>query len=85
VVSVPYGQGPRPEVTLIVGGPHGRQVVGKQFRPGRGVVLSTLFRNSSERRRITLIVTSGNVSGVPYRVEYSAVGRGGRLPGWVAF
>jgi hypothetical protein len=85
VVSVPYGHGPRPEVTLVVGGPHGRRIVGKRFRPGRGVVLSTLFRNPSERRRIVLIVTSGALNGVPYRVEYAAVGRSGRLPGWVAF
>ncbi len=85
VVSVPYGKGPRPNVALVVGGPHGRAIVAKRFRPGRGVVLSTLFRNSSERRRVTLIVTSGTVSGVPYRVEYAAVGRDGKLPGWVAF
>jgi hypothetical protein len=85
VVSVPYGSGPRPTVTLLVGGPHGRQIVARSFRPGRGVVLSTLFRNPSERRRITLIVTSGNLNGVPYRVDYAAVGRSGRLPGWIAF
>jgi hypothetical protein len=85
VVSVPYGHGPRPEVTLVVGGPHGRQIFGKRFRPGRGVVLSTLFRNASERRRVVLVVTSGNLNGVPYQVEYAAVGRSGRLPGWVAF
>jgi hypothetical protein len=85
VVSVPYGQGPRPNVALVVGGPHGREIVAKRFRPGRGVVLSTLFRNSSERRRVTLIVTSGTVKGIPYRVEYAAVGRDGKLPGWVAF
>ena len=85
VVSVPYGNGPRPEVTLVVGGPDGRQIVGKRFRPGRGMVLSTLFRNAGERRRVVLIVTSGSLNGVAYRVEYAAVGRGGRLPGWVAF
>jgi hypothetical protein len=85
VVSVPYGHGPRPNVALVVGGPHGRAIVAKRFRPGRGVVLSTLFRNSSERRRVTLIVTSGTVKGVRYRVEYAAVGRDGKLPGWVAF
>jgi hypothetical protein len=85
VVSVPYGRGPRPNVALVVGGPHGRDIVAKRFRPGRGVVLSTLFRNPSERRRVTLIVTSGTVTGVPYGVEYMAVGRDGKLPGWVAF
>ena len=85
VVSVPYGKGPRPQITLVVGGPHGREIVAKRFRPGRGVVLSTLFRNSSERRHVTLIVTSGTVKGVPYRVEYAAVGREGKLPGWIAF
>ena len=85
VVSVPYGHGPRPEAMLVVGGAHGRQIVGKRFRPGRGLVLSTLFRNPGERRRIILIVTSGSLNGVAYRVEYAAVGRRGRLPGWVAF
>jgi hypothetical protein len=85
VVSVPYAKGPHPQIALVVGGPHGREIVAKRFRPGRGVVLSTLFRNSSEGRRITLIVTSGTVKGVPYRVEYAAVGRDGKLPGWVAF
>jgi hypothetical protein len=85
IVSVPYGNGPRPEATLVVGGPHGRQIVGRRFRPGRGMVLSTLFRNSNERRHVVLIVTSGDLNGVPYRVEYAAVGPGGRLPGWVAF
>jgi hypothetical protein len=49
------------------------------------VVLSTLFRNESERRRVVLIVTSGSLNGVPYRVEYAAVSRGGRLPGWISF
>jgi hypothetical protein len=49
------------------------------------MVLSTLFRNAGERRRVVLIVTSGSLNGVAYRVEYAAVGRGGRLPGWVAF
>ncbi|HEX6679263.1 MAG TPA: hypothetical protein VF063_01325 [Gaiellaceae bacterium] len=85
IVSVPYGQGPPPNVALVVGGPHGREIVAKRFRPGRGVVLSTLFRNPSERRRVTLIVTLGTVKGASYRVEYAAVGRHGKLPGWVAF
>jgi hypothetical protein len=35
VVAVPYGVGPRPVVTLVVGGPKGRRVTGKWFRPGR--------------------------------------------------
>jgi hypothetical protein len=51
VVAVPFGQGPAPSVTMIVGGPKGRRVVAKQSRPGRGVVLSTLFRNAAERKR----------------------------------
>jgi len=85
VVSVPYGRGPRPNVALVVGGPHGREIIAKRFRPGRGVVISTLFRNAGERRRVTLIVTSGTVTGVPYRVQYAAVGPDGKLPGWIAF
>jgi hypothetical protein len=85
VISVPYAGGPKPEVTLVVGGPKGRPVVGKRFRPGRGMILSTLFRNARERRRIVLIVTSGRLDGVKYQVGYAAVGPRGRLPGWIAF
>jgi hypothetical protein len=50
-----------------------------------GVILSTLFRRAGERKRITLIVTSGHLNGVDYQVGYAAVGRGGKLPGWIAF
>lgn len=85
VVAVPYGGGPRPQVTLVVGGPKGRQVAGKRFRPGQGVILSTLFRNARERRRIVLIVTSGRANGVRYAVQYAAVGTRTRLPSWIAF
>jgi hypothetical protein len=85
VVSVPYGKGPRPHATLVVGGPHGRQIVAKQSRSRRGFVLSTLFRNRGERRKIVLIVTSGSLNGVLYQVHYAAVGAHGRLPGWIAY
>jgi hypothetical protein len=85
VVAVPFGDGPRPHITLVVGGPKGRRVVGARFRPGRGVILSTTFRSAAERRRIVLIVTSGHLEGVRYQVGYAAVGRGGKLPGWIAF
>jgi hypothetical protein len=85
VIAVPYGDGPRPQVTLIVGGPKGRRVRGKQFRPGKGLIISTLFRNRAERTRIILIVTSGRLNGVRYQVGYAAVGRRGKLPGWIAF
>jgi hypothetical protein len=70
---------------LVVGGPNGRRVVGKQFRPGQGVILSTLFRSARERKRILLIVTSGHLNGVRYQVGYAAVGRRGKLPAWIAF
>jgi len=59
--------------------------VGKQVRPGKGVLLSTTFRNAAERRRIVLVVTSGHFQGVDYQLGYAAVGRHGRLPGWIAF
>ena len=85
VVAVPYGEGPKPRVTLVVGGPRGRRVVEERFRPGKGVIMSTLFRNAAERKRIVLIVTSGRFDGVHYQVGYAAVGLRGRLPGWIAF
>jgi len=49
------------------------------------VILSTLFRSASERKRIVLIVTSGHLNGVTYQVGYAAVGPRGKLPGWIAF
>jgi hypothetical protein len=85
VIAVPHGNGPRPRVVLVVGGQRGRRVVGKRFRPGQGVILSTLFRSANERKRIVLIVTSGHLNGVAYQVGYAAVGRRGKLPGWIAF
>jgi hypothetical protein len=85
VIAVPYGDGPRPQVTLVVGGPKGRRVTGKRLRPGQGMILSTMFRNAAERKRITLIVTSGHLKGVAYQVGYAAVGRRGKLPAWIAF
>lgn len=85
VVAVPYGNGPAPSVTMVVGGPKGRRVVGKRVRPGKGVLLSTTFRNSAERRNVVLIVTSGHLDGVEYQLGYAAVGPHGRLPGWIAF
>ena len=85
VIAVPYADGPRPQVTLVVGGPKGRQVAGKRLRPGQGMILSTMFRNTAERKRIMLIVTSGHLKGVVYQVGYAAVGRRGKLPAWIAF
>jgi hypothetical protein len=85
VIAVPYGDGPRPQVMLVVGGPKGRRVTGKRFRPGQGMILSTMFRNAAERKRIMLIVTSGHLNGVAYQVGYAAVGRRGKLPAWIAF
>jgi hypothetical protein len=85
VVAVPYGHGPSPSVTMVVGGPKGRRVVGKRVRPGKGVLLSTIFRNPAERKNVLLIVTSGHLDGVRYQLGYAAVGPHGRLPGWIAF
>ena len=85
VVAVPFAHGPAPSVTMIVGGPKGRRVVGKHVRPGKGVLLSTVFRSPAERRRIVLVVTSGYLHGVEYQLGYAAVGPHGRLPGWIAF
>ncbi len=85
VVAVPFANGPAPSVTLIVGGPKGRRVVAKRVRPGKGVLLSTMFRSPAERRRIVLVVTSGHLHGVEYQLGYAAVGPHGRLPAWIAF
>jgi len=85
VIAVPHGDGPRPQVALVVGGPKGRRVVGKRFRPGQGVILSTLFHTAAERKNVVLIVTSGHLNGVAYQVGYASVGRRGKLPGWIAF
>jgi hypothetical protein len=70
---------------MIVGGPKGRRIVGKHVRPGKGFVVSTMFRNTRERRHILLVVTSGHLNGVEYQLGYEAVGPHGRLPGWIAF
>ncbi|MDX6506448.1 MAG: hypothetical protein QOG06_1092 [Gaiellaceae bacterium] len=85
IIAVPYGKGPSPSVTMVVGGPKGRRVTGKRVRPGKGVVLSTAFRNTAERRSIVLIVSSGHLNGVRYQLGYAAVGAHGRLPGWIVF
>lgn len=85
VIAVPYGGGPTPQVALVVGGPHGRRITGKQLRPGQGVILSTLFRNTRERKHIVLILTSGHFDGVQYQLGYAGVAPGRRLPAWIAF
>ena len=85
VVAVPFAHGPAPSVTMVVGGPKGRRVIGKHVRPGKGFLLSTVFRNAAERRRIVLVVTSGHLNGVQYQLGYAAVGANGRLPTWIAF
>jgi hypothetical protein len=85
VVSVPYGAGPRVSVTLLLGGPKGRVLKANPYRPGKGFMVSALFRNAVERRRIVLVVTSGSSDGTAYKVHTVAVGRDGHLPGWVAF
>ena len=85
VVAIPYGNGPAPSVTMIVGGPKGRRVVGKRVRPGKGVLLATTFRNAAERKHVLVVVTSGHLEGVQYQLGYAAVGPHGHLPGWIAF
>jgi hypothetical protein len=85
VVAVPYGHAASPTVTLVVGGPKGRRVVGRRLRPGKGVLLATTFRSAAERRHVVLIVTSGHLDGVRYQLGYAAVGPHGKLPGWIAF
>lgn len=85
VVAVPYGAGPRPDMTLVVGGPKGRRITGKRFRPGRGVIFSTVFRNARERKRVVLVLTSGHPGAVLYQLGYASVPPGGKLPTWIAF
>ena len=69
----------------MVGGPKGRRVVGKPFRPGQGTIVSTVFRNASERRSVVLILTGGRANGARYRIQYVAVRQHAKLPGWVVF
>ena len=85
VVSVPSGRGPAPEVSLVVGGPKGRRVVGKPFRPGQGTILATTFQSDRERRNVVLIVTGGRANGALYAVQYVALGEHAKLPTWVVF
>ena len=85
VVSVPYGGGPKLSVTLLLGGPRGRAVKAKPYRPGRGFIVSAVFRKPVERQRIVLVVTSGSADGTAYQVQSVAVGPNRHLPGWVAF
>ncbi len=84
IVSVPSAKGPAPEVSLVVGGPKGRRVVGKPFRPGQGTIVSTIFRNARERKNIVLVVTSGRVDAALYKVQFVALERRATLPVWVA-
>jgi hypothetical protein len=60
-------------------------VEAKPYRPGRGFIVSAIFRRPVERRRVVLVVTSGSADGTAYQVDYVAVGPKGHLPGWVAF
>ena len=85
VVSVPSGRGPAPEISLVVGGPKGRRVVGKPFRPGQGTIVSTIFRTAKERRSVVLIITGARANGAIYQVQYVAVGEHEKLPAWVVF
>ena len=85
VVSVPYGGGPKVSVTLLLGGPAGRAVKAKPYRPGQGFIVSAVFRKAAERRRVVLVVTSGSANGTAYQVKSVAIGPNGHLPGWVAF
>jgi hypothetical protein len=85
VVAVPYGTGPQPDATLVVGGPKGRRIVGKRLKPGRGVIFSTVFRNAKERKHVVLVLSSGHVSSVRYQLGYASVPPGGKLPTWIAF
>lgn len=85
VVAVPYGTGPLPSATLVVGGPKGRRIVGKRLRPGRGVIFSTVFRNAGERKHVVLVLTSGHIKHVQYQLGYASVAPGGKLPTWIAF
>jgi hypothetical protein len=85
VVSVPSAHGPAPEVSLVVGGTKGRRVVGKSFRPGQGTIVSTIFRNANERKKVVLIITGTHADGAVYHVQYVAVGEHAKLPTWVVF
>jgi hypothetical protein len=85
IVSLPSSAGPAPDVSLVLGGPHGRRVVGKRFRPGQGVIISTLFRSAKERRNVVLIVTSGTKKGARYSIQFAALRAGQKIPQWIAW
>jgi hypothetical protein len=85
VISVPSGRGPAPDVSLVLGGPKGRRVVGKPVRPGQGTVISAVFRTAKERKNVVLIITGGRANGAVYGVQYVALGQHATLPTWVVF
>ena len=74
VVVVKTGGGPVPDVTLIVGGPSGREIKPEVKRVGtvRQLFFSTSFRSARERARVILIVTSGRQAGANYLVTDAA-------------
>jgi hypothetical protein len=65
--------GPNPDVKLVLGGPRGRALTGAIRLKGHERLFMIEFRNASERRFVTLIVTSGRERGVAYRVAVQAV------------
>ena len=71
---VKTGGGPVPDVTLIVGGPSGREIKPEVKRVGtvRQLFFSTSFRSARERARVILIVTSGRQAGANYLVTDAA-------------
>lgn len=66
------GGGPKPDITVITGGPDGRAIKPDVVLKGRGMVFDVKFRNAQERKNVVIIVTSGRKVGVGYRLFYKA-------------
>jgi hypothetical protein len=72
LVQTITGEGPLPDVTVIVGGAKGR-VVKPKTATAKGVrkaLFEITFRTAAERKQVELIVTSGRQEGAKYLASY---------------
>lgn len=72
VIGSATGGGPKPDITVITGGPEGRAIKPQVQRKGRLLVFDVRFRNAQERKNVVVIVTSGRKIGVDYQLAYKA-------------
>ena len=79
---IAHARGARPAVSLVLGGPSGREVRARTLASGRLSVLRTTFRNDRERKKVMLIVSSAVENGT----KYALIGRTfrtERMPRWI--